>query len=614
MTTDPSALIDVLCQTAPFDQIPSAERMDLAPLLIRVERAPGNTVFETGEDLQGLYLIEDGMVEVRTDEGDLISYRSQGEIMGERGLLRDGRALLSVIAVEPTQLIILPAERFHTLFRDVPAIAQWFARAVPARDTSDSSRYATGLTALLVKDLMSRKVTTCPPGTSVTEAARLMRDNRISAVLVTEEKVLSGIITVHDLANKVLAEGLDGNRPVSSVMTPDPIAVSPSATGLDALMLLSERRINQLPVQTAKGRLRGIISKSDLIRQQASTASNMVSEIASADSAAEMHEIMQRLPELLAHLVAASAKPQAITRRITDLTDAITRRLLFLAEERIGPPPVPYVWAACGSQGRREQTGVSDQDNCLIIDDAMTPEDDAYFAELARLVSDGLNNTGFVYCPGDMMATNPRWRQPRRVWQRYFNDWIAQPDTEAQMLASVMFDLRPIKGAPDLFDDLHRSTLEMARKNSIFVAHMVSNSLKHAPPLTLFRSFALIRGGAHKNKIDLKMSGIVPIVDLGRIYALRGAIEEVNTRDRLQRAGEAGVISASGARDLLDAYDLIAEIRLRHQAARIAEGHAPDNYLAPDMLSELERNHLRDAFLVVKTMQSAAGQGRGVMG
>ena len=155
----------------------------------------------------------------------------------------------------------------------------------------------------------------------------------------------------------------------------------------------------------------------------------------------------------------------------------------------------------------------------------------------------------------------------------------------------------------------HAQTLAMARGNSIFLRHMIGNALKHAPPLTLFRGLSTIRSGAHRNTLDLKIAGVVPVVDLARIYALRGGVEAANTRERIVAARDLGVISRTGAHDLLDAYDLIAETRLRHQAALIARGAAPDNYLAPEALSDLERSHLRDAFLVVKTMQSALGQG-----
>ena len=246
-----------------------------------------------------------------------------------------------------------------------------------------------------------------------------------------------------------------------------------------------------------------------------------------------------------------------------------------------------------------------------MIDDAMTPADMPYFLALAKFVSDGLDAAGYFYCPGDMMATNPVWCQPLRVWREYFRKWVATPDPKAQMLASVMFDLRAIGGAVSLFRDLQEETLEMAAKNSIFVAHMIANSLTHSPPLGLLRGFATIRSGEHKNHIDMKHNGVVPVTDLGRVYALIGQMEVANTRARLAGAEDAGVISTWGARDLMEGYDLIAQTRLENQARLVRSGRKPDNFLAPSDLSDFERSHLRDAFVVVRTMQSAIGSARG---
>ncbi|MCB1834426.1 MAG: histidine kinase, partial [Geminicoccaceae bacterium] len=309
------------------------------------------------------------------------------------------------------------------------------------------------------------------------------------------------------------------------------------------------------------------------------------------------------------------AEPQIVGRLITGIADAASRRLLRLAEDELGPPPVPYVWAACGSQGRMEQTGVSDQDNCLILDDRFdAARHGAYFETLARRVSDGLDACGYFYCPGEMMATTPKWRQPLAVWKGYFSGWIDRPDPMAQMLSSVMFDLRAIHGEQGLLDALKDETLARARSNSIFMAHLTANSLKHVPPLGLFGGISAPRTGEHKGRIDLKHSGVVPIVDLGRIYALRAASPAVNTHERLEIARDAGIISKSGAADLIDAFDLICDVRLQHQARQSRHGTKIDNFLRPDDMSELERNHLRDAFVVVKTMQGAAGQGQHMMG
>lgn len=606
MPQDHATILESLSRHAPFDMLPPETLAEIAPEITRTDAVPGQVLFQAGNPLDGLYLIETGLIDIISEDGDLITQRGPGDVMGERALMRDDRATLGARVAEDASFLMIPARRFRALMAAVPAFAEWFrpGKAVSAEGAGASD---TGLTSLQVSDLMTGSPLSCPPDETVQAVARTMRDKSISSLLVLDGKKLNGIITVHDMTNKVLAEGLGGDVLVSQVMTPDPITISPDASGLDALLLLANHKFNHLPVAMGKTVV-GMLTRTDLIRQQATTASHIAADIVQCDTAEDMAKIMKRVPTLLAQLVSEGVKHQAITRRITNVTDAITRRLLVLAERKLGPPPVPYLWLACGSQGRQEQTGISDQDNCLILDDTFTPQHDAYFAQLAQFVCDGLNTCGFVYCPGDMMATTPRWRQPRKVWRDYFNKWINEPDNEAQMLASVMFDLRPISGEAALFENLQHEVLKKAKGNSIFVAHMVSNSLKHTPPLSLFRGFALIRSGEHKNTIDLKLSGVVPVVDLARVYALQGAFEAANTRQRLELAQEHGIISPSGASDLLDAYDMIAETRLRHQARQLRKDQHPDNFLSPVQLSELERNHLRDAFMVIKTMQSALGR------
>ena len=211
-----------------------------------------------------------------------------------------------------------------------------------------------------------------------------------------------------------------------------------------------------------------------------------------------------------------------------------------------------------------------------------------------------------------MMATNPRWCQPASVWRGYFDNWIDKPDPMAQMLASVMFDLRPIVGEESLFRGMQQEDAgESQEEQHLPRPHDRQLPQSHTPPLSFFRGFALIRKGEHKDTLDLKLNGIVPIVDLARAYALEGAIAAANTRERLLGAKEIGVLSSAGAQDLIDAYDLIFETRLEHQARQIREGQKPDNYMAPASLSELERNHLKDAFMVIKTLQSALGSASG---
>lgn len=604
---DHDDIITFLQSVHPYDSLPQDELARVAGSFSRRDYPAGTEVYATGEPIRGLFLIRSGAVEVIDGNGAMISVLGPRNSFGERGLLRDGLAVTTARATEDSALLMLPVADLKHLIASHPAFERFFNRGRGAKDRAGD------LSTLKVSDLMTRSPVTCTPDATVTEAARTMRENRISSVAITEDGALVGIVTTRDLTARVLAEGRPGDTPVSDVMTREVQALSPESLGSDILHMMLERRIGHLPV-VRDGKLLGIITQTDLTRFQAVNSAQLVRDASGAEDAQALARVTGRIPQLLVQLVGGHSAHEVVTRLITDVADTVTRRLLKLAEAELGPPPVPYLWLACGSQGRQEQTGVSDQDNCIMIDDSMADGDMAYFLKLAKFVSDGLNTAGYFYCPGDMMATNPRWCQPVRKWRRYFRGWIDTPDPEAQMLASVMFDLRPIGGDGSLFRNLQTETLEAASKNSIFVAHMTSNSLKHQPPLGLLRGFATIRSGEYKNHVDMKLGGVVPVTDLARIYALKGRLTPVNTRERLLAAESAGIISASGARDLIEAYDLIARLRLENQAALVRMGRKPDNFLAPSDLSDFERSHLRDAFVVVRTMQSAVGSRTGTLG
>lgn len=600
--------LSFLTHIHPYDVLPETTRRDIADRVSWIEVKEGDDIYHLGDELAGLYIVFSGHVSVQDKSGAEISQLQPQNSFGERGLLKDGKAVTSARATQDCQLICLAWDLFEELRSKHGVFRRFFDRS-RAQDSAGSQN----LSSVRVEALMVPNPQICVAETTIQAAAQQMRDARISCLCVMEQGGLVGIVTLRDLAGKALAEGRAHDTPVAQIMTANPRVLPPTAIGSDVLHMMAEHRLGHLPIVSGN-QLVGMVTQTDLTRFQASNTVGFVAKAARAQDAKSLAKITARIPYLLVQLVAAGNRHDVTTRMITDIADVVTRRLLRLAEEKFGPPPGRYVWLACGSQGRQEQTGVSDQDNCLILEDGLNADDFAYFAPFAQFVSDGLHACGYVYCPGDMMATNPRWCQPLSVWQEYFKSWITTPSKEAQMLASVMFDLRPIGGDTALFQGLQVQTLKSAASNTIFTAHMASNALTHATPLGLLKGLATIRSGEHRNTLDLKLNGVVPVVDLGRMYALQGLFEEVNTRARLAAAISGKIISNTGGRDLLDAYDLVAQTRLEHQTALIKQGRAPDNFLPPASLSGFERSHLRDAFVVIKTMQSALMQGRGVLG
>ena len=476
------------------------------------------------------------------------------------------------------------------------------------RTTPSGSDPALNLMTTPVRALIKRAPITLPPQATIRDAAQLMSEQRVSSVLIVEQEHLFGVVTDRDLRNRVLAAGLDSARPIMDIATLAPMSIDVQNPAFDALLLMARHNIHHVPVLDGQ-RIVGMITATDLTEQHSTSAVYLAGDIYKQSTVEGLQRASGKIKRLQQSLAAAEASAYSTGHIITAITDAITTRLLQLGEAQLGPAPIDYVWVAAGSQARNEQTAKSDQDNCMVLDDSFDEAaHGAYFKALAQFVCDGLDACGYIYCPGEMMAMTDTWRQPRQRWAEYFARWTSQPDPKSLMLTCVFFDMRAIHGNTRLLDGLRSDVLRRTQGNSLFLAHMVGNALTHTPPLGMFKAISPIRSGEHKGKIDLKHTGVVPIVDLARVYALAGGDTAVNTHDRLMSAAMGGAISEQSARDLRDALEFLAFTRIQHQARQITRGEAPSNYLNPDDLSNFERTQLKDAFTVVQALQSVLGQ------
>jgi CBS domain-containing protein len=606
---------DFLATHPPFDLLPP-QTLDRLPRRLTVQYFRRGSAFppEVAEGVEpSLYILRRGAVELRDAAGDLLGKLAEGDICPLRCRLDTQVPIYSGITVEDTLAYQLPCAELDALRQKHEAFAQHFDHSVTQRlrkaidALKEGPAAGVGLMTVKVGDLVVRNLVACTPDSSIREAARVMTEHRVSSLVLMDGERLAGMITDRDLRSRCIVAGLSPDEPVSRIMTENLHTTDVRNLGFQALIAMTRLNVHHLPVMEG-GKVVGVVSTSDFVRVQSSNSVYLVGDIHKARSLEVLVQISAKIGELQVQLVQSGATADQVGQAVSAITDAITSRLLVLAEAELGPAPVPYAWLAGGSQARREQSSHSDQDNALLIADHMKPEDDAWFAALARYVNDGLNACGYVYCPGEVMASNPKWRQPLRLWRKYFTTWIERPEPMALMLASVFFDLRAIRDPEGLFEELQEHVLEHSRANRIFIAYMASNAVKHRPPLGFFRNFVLIHGGEHDHTFDLKHRGTVPVIDMARVHALAAGIAPVNTLERIEAAAEAGALSAEGAANLTDAIEFIGALRMRHQAEQLRRGEPADNFLSPDDLSPLERGHLRDAFVLIGSLQESLGQ------
>ncbi|HHK60765.1 MAG TPA: histidine kinase, partial [Desulfobacterales bacterium] len=323
----------------------------------------------------------------------------------------------------------------------------------------------------------------------------------------------------------------------------------------------------------------------------------------------DLYPLAGKTVEVVRHLLKEGAQAGNITRMISIINDEIVKRLLILLEEELGPPPLPYCWLLLGSEGRREQTFRTDQDNALVYADPPDEETArraaAYFERFAKAAIDHLVACGYPLCPGEIMASNPKWRQPLAVWKQYFDRWIMTPEAEQILHATIFFDFRPRHGAFALADDLRRYLLSRIRRQEIFLLHLARECLTSKAPLSFFKNFIVEKDGAYRNRLDIKHRGIAPFVNFARVLALKHGVKETNTLARLKILAEEGQISNDLATQARHAYEFQMYLRIVHQLQQIDDGEEPDNYIDPSQLSDLEKRTLKEAFSTIERLQEA---------
>ncbi|MEJ6014191.1 DUF294 nucleotidyltransferase-like domain-containing protein [Corynebacterium sp. H127] len=605
MTVELEEIRDFLSGFTPYSELPAPEMAALPGQMEAIYVRRGEKIFEAGDKNDYLYVIRSGAVDVLDSEGVLLDRREAGRSFGYSTLKGDSSSLYTMLAEEDSLLLRLPREQFTILAEQNPLLDSYFStQSARIRQAASQLRDNTSAEVLRTKlaDFMIPEPAQISPEATIQQAAQAMQDADVSSLLIAPESTLEGILTDRDL-RKVVARGDDITQPVSVVMTPSPIFAAPDALAFEAMLMMAERGIHHLPV-VSNGEIAGIIASADIMRLLRHDPIYLTADLSRRNSPEELGTVYANSAEVAVRFIERGASAEEVTALLTVAADSLARRLLVLGEEKLGPPPVPYCFVVVGSQGRRGMGLASDQDNCLVLSDDYRPEHAEYFAQLTTFVCEGLDKAGQVRCPGDMMAMNPNWRMTVSEWISTFRTWISAPEPDALLHAQTFFDYRGIYGALDLAEQVHAAAVEMAQGAGRMRAHLAALAARREPPLGFFRGFVLDRSGEYANTLDVKKGGIAAVVQMARLYALASGVAEVGTVARLQAsAGKA--VSAQGASDLVDAYEFLFTMSLRWQADQVRAGERPSYHVDPKALSKMDREHLRDAFQIIKNMQTA---------
>lgn len=457
-------------------------------------------------------------------------------------------------------------------------------------------------------ELAMRHPVTCSPQTALREAVRLMHEQQVgSIVIVNEHKAPLGIFTLRDL-RQVVANGIEEfDQAIDAHMTAGPFYLSPDHSAFDAAIAMTERHIAHVCL-VKEQRLCGVVSERDLFSLQRVDLVHLARTIRHAPRLDTLINLRGEISQLVERMLAHGASSTQITHIITLLNDHTVCRVIELVLAERGDPGVPFTWLCFGSEGRREQTLHTDQDNGILFeakDAAQAAEIRQRLLPIAQQINQHLAACGFTLCKGNIMAGNPELCLSRAEWARRFSAFIREATPQNLLASSIYFDLRAVWGDEQGCQHLRRTILTQVADNRLFQRMMADNALRHRPPVGRFREFVLERKGGDKATLDLKVQGLGPFVDGARLLALAHGVEAINTLERLRQLTTLGVIEPLDGAAYEEAYHFIQQTRMQQHQLQTRQNRPYSNRVDPDQLNQLDRRILREALRQAQRLQSS---------
>jgi len=613
-----------IAEVAPFTFLPDEELERIASKLTIIHYPQDTVICVQGQSrVDRLYIIQKGAAERYYEERN--EKRLRG-LLGERDifggismLLNDLIAVRTLRTTEDSYFYALPQKYFFKICSKYNAFSEYFTDTFGKRmlDRSYAAIVANNISPSVdalpflnqpVSSIYSQNLVFCDEGSSVQDAAALMSRRRCSSIFVRQtDGEYTGVVTDNDFRNKVIAKGYDIKKPISEIMSSPLTSISDQALIFEALMAMMQNNIKHLAVTDLNEKVVGVVTNQDLLTAQGQSPFFLLREISSANTLESIVAKQQQLPKIIQHLINSGAKAKHLNRFITTVSDAVLEKLIDFALQELGPPPAKFVFMILGSEGRMEQTLKTDQDNAIVFEDVPKTQVKTvkkYFLSFGEKICTWLDQAGYAFCEGDIMAKNPKWCQPLAKWKAYFSAWIHTAEAEALLQSSIFFDFRGAYGSLKIIEQLRKFLFESLVGWPGFFRHLAENALYFKPPIGFFRNFVVESKGEHRDAFDIKHA-MMPIVDYARIYALHNRIEETNTLERLHQLNIKNVMSWDSYNEIEQAYSFLMQLRfVRQISAVIDEKTKPDNYINPKKLSGIEQKMLKEIFKKIESFQS----------
>ncbi len=619
--------INFLKNVVPFNVLPMHIIEATAALLIEIQFKKEGIVYrQEVSTLKGVDIIVEGEYETffydSSNNKRLIEKYHHGDCYGGISeLLNQKKSLRTVIAKKDTFIYNVPRKAFNALCKEFAPFYKFFTDSFGQRmlneefahfyknPTNFEKSFITSeqLYSRTIESIEYREIVWCYPDTPVFQAALVMGQQKISCLFVkNNEGAIIGYVTDITIRDNVVAKQGDYNGPVSGIMDNPIASINVHAFVYEAILNMFRANSRYMLVEK-NGAFIGFISRNKLLSEQGQSPLLFIQSVKQALSVDELKRKWEAVPRIVSQLLERGVHAAIVNQVITTVSDTIAIKVIETVTKQMGRPPAKFVYMVLGSEGRKEQTLKTDQDNAIIYEDKANEHREEvreYFLKFASLVSDNLNTIGFSYCTGGFMAQNPKWTHSLSHWKNNYLGWMNESVPETVMQVSTFFDCRFLFGDETIIKELENFLNEKLQNPMDRLFHfMAKNALQYEPPLTLFfkniRTFKV----NEKEVFDIKKA-MTPIVDLVRVYALKNCIFLSNTGERLKALKDKNIFTEAEVTELLQSYYFLMGLRLKNQSQQILEQHTePGNYIMLQQLSKIDQLTLKEIFKTIENFQ-----------
>ncbi|MHB8110486.1 MAG: DUF294 nucleotidyltransferase-like domain-containing protein [Syntrophorhabdaceae bacterium] len=607
----------------PFNGLAATGLEEISETMEWKQFSAGETIQNEGDAGEFFYILKNGLARISMrKDGDekIIGFLGEGDFCGYTALLSDGINASTIVAIEHTLCLVQEKKAFTAMIGAHPQVASYLNELIVrlskkifirwlATGTGTMAQVEPFLYSKRAKELMSPKQVFCFQGETFENVARKLIDGNVNtAIIINNDKKLVGTFGLKELVEASLLGGRDPRQSIDAAINKECDLIDADSYFFDALHEMMKKGRETLIVMSGQ-KVEGLLTSLDLLKFRGREVLSLIRNIDDAKNFDILNSLRQEVEDVLRALVADGAIASHACKIVSELNDKVVKRVIELAEESLGPPPVPYAWLGLGSEGRKEQTLLTDQDNAILFDGSANANDEPsaeeYFRNLSETIVNGLNRCGFPLCKGNIMATNPRYFGNLSSWKTKASGWINISAEKGQDLVDIytFLDFRAVYGSEVLEEALKSHVIDTFRNNTASL-RMLADAIVSIPvPLGFFKHFLVEKNGRYKNTVNIKVNGLLPLTTCVKLLAFYGQVTEVNTLERIRKLAEKGIIPADKSEFIEQAFETFLALKIHNNLNNLDQGRDFSNNINPALLSTKQKQLLKDSFLAVSEIQ-----------